>query len=488
MSAMRINDEQLLKPVEVPALLDDIPGGDTNLLPTSATEHDLTVEVPMWPFSDPGPGEAELLKVFWDDTFLVYEKAWEAPVPAKDLQFSVPKAKLSNGAHALSYKVTGSNGDTSPSEVFQLLIDLVPPILGGAQGMLTLVEDSEELERDGLTERYLRNHDQRLRTQVPDYMTPKAGDTIIYYWDAEPFAETYAGEHEITYADIGGPFYIDFTSELILQRGDGDRYLYYAIKDRAGNLSPFAKPLKLVVSAATRTFELPGIDQATGTDAQLRLAINDLIPPLLVQVPASAVVYPDETLRVEWGKPGDPGYFVATSAYPGREREFEIPVENILAQGATTLEVRYVASGDKRHDYPSPPVELTVSQLSKHLPQVQMAGIVSGSFLLSTAPERVPVSLGTWRFMAEGQLVDIWVTGVLEDGSEANPPFQVLKDYLVDARDVEQGIGMRNEVVVLKTFLSTLMLDNPFTLRVQVRFASQAAPVKFPTLSPVLRR
>ncbi|MNJ62567.1 hypothetical protein D3C77_584110 [compost metagenome] len=124
--------------------------------------------------------------------------------------------------------------------------------------------------------------------------------------------------------------------------------------------------------------------------------------------------------------------------------------------------------------------------LSKDLPRVGLAGVASGNFNLSQAPARVPVTLGTWRLMAEGQLVDIWVTGVLQNGQEAEP-FQVLKDYVVKPADLSEGIGSANDVVVLKSFLMTLLLDNPFTLHVQVRFAAHGVPVNFPSLSPTLR-
>jgi len=40
---------------------------------------------------------------------------------------------------------------------------------------------------------------------------------------------------------------------------------------------------------------------------------------------------------------------------------------------------------------------------------------------------------------------------------------------------------------LLKSFLMTLLLDNPFTLHVQVRFAAHGVPVNFPSLSPTLR-
>ncbi|MHC6224686.1 hypothetical protein ACYU03_07925 [Pseudomonas sp. X10] len=484
MGSISHNDQALLQPAEVPALLEDIPGGDHNLLPVIATEQALMVVVPMWPFSNPHPGEPERLQLLWDNV-VVDEKEWESPVLPGDLQLSVPVAKLVSGPHELRYEVTGSNGDMSPSDVLELLIDLDKPTLGGERGMLTIVEDAEEIERDGLTERYLRNHGQRLRTEVPRYTTPVAGDTIIYYWDDEALDETEVDQYAMDCEDIPGPFYIDFDSEMILQRGDGNRYLYYAIKDRAGNFSAFSKPLRVAVSAATRTFPLPEVAQAEGTGDQLRLALNDLSLPLLVEVPEEASVYPDETLRVEWGEPDDPGYFSATTGYEGRERAFEIPVQKIAAQSGIETKVRFAASGDKRQDYPSPVVNLVVSALSKGLPVVQLARVESGKLSLSKAPERIPVTLKTWPLMAEGQFVDIWVTGVLRNGTGAEP-FQVLKDYAVQSGDLSGGIGRADDVVVLKSYLATLKLDEAFTLHVQVRFAEQGVPVNFPSSSPTL--
>lgn len=189
---------------------------------------------------------------------------------------------------------------------------------------------------------------------------------------------------------------------------------------------------------------------------------------------------------MEWGQPGDPGYYSTSTEYQGRSRQFEIPEDKVAAQGATTIQVNYVVSGDKRHDYPSPPVGLTVGSLSRGLPVVQLAGVRNGIFKLSDADERNRVTLGTWKFMAEGQWVDIWVTGTLSNGQEAEP-HQVLKNYAIEADDVENGIGARNDVVVLKSYLSTLLLNNPFTVHVNVSFNQGYSWVKFPEMRPQLQ-
>ena len=53
MRSLPIDHRALLKPVEVPALLEDIDGGEKNLLPVTATQQPLCVVVPMAFFRSP---------------------------------------------------------------------------------------------------------------------------------------------------------------------------------------------------------------------------------------------------------------------------------------------------------------------------------------------------------------------------------------------------------------------------------------------------
>ena len=76
-------DDKALKLPSVGAVLDNIPGGQENLLPASALKDPLRVDVPMWLNSDPAPSEPEHLYLYWNDE-KVAEKTWTAPVPPGD--------------------------------------------------------------------------------------------------------------------------------------------------------------------------------------------------------------------------------------------------------------------------------------------------------------------------------------------------------------------------------------------------------------------
>ncbi|MBF8748345.1 hypothetical protein [Pseudomonas monteilii] len=476
-------DTALLAVAQVPDLLPDIPGGENNLLPRAALENPLTVIVPKWPVSHPTPEEPETLELKWNDA-IIESLVWEDEPPA-EIEMHVRQACLTEGEHRLHYEVLNFEGDRSISEVLPLIIDTTPPVLGSGHGKLTLVEDAEEVERDGLTERYLENHGDRLRTEVPLYGSPRPGDTLIAYWDTEPYAEEKAFERQLAAEEIGGPYFIDYPSELIIQRGDGRRYLYYAIQDRAGNMSNTSTPLILEVSAAT-TRMLPPVEvsQASGSAPSFTLDLDKFIPPLVITIPEEAVVYPGETVTLFWGESDDYGYFCSSQSDPGSNRCFEVPLRNVVGMSGRTSPISYeIDDGGRVHS--SAPSEVLVRPIRSGLPVVQVQGASSGGLSLSTAPARIPVKLGKWRHIALGQLVNIWVTGVVPGGRDAEP-FTVLSAHAVIEQELREGIGERNDVILEKTYLSTLWLDQQFTLNVSVSFDDGEEWLPFPSLSLVL--
>ncbi|MEE6443338.1 MULTISPECIES: hypothetical protein [Pseudomonas] len=73
-----------------------------------------------------------------------------------------------------------------------MTIDEVAPVLGDNQGSLVF---DEEVLRDGVTARYLENN--VLQALVPRYQTPAVADTLIVYWDREPFANEEVDRYEL---------------------------------------------------------------------------------------------------------------------------------------------------------------------------------------------------------------------------------------------------------------------------------------------------
>ncbi|MFO3724591.1 hypothetical protein [Pseudomonas sp. HLMP] len=485
---MRQSDESLLllKPVIVPDLLEDIPGGEPNLLPVRAVRRPLLVSVPKWLISDPSEEEPETLELQWDDQFLD-SRCWTVPVREEDLDFEVPVEKLVEGRHSLTYRVTLGNEGTEASEPLTLYIDKTAPALGGQRGRLEIVEDAEQIERDGLTARYLERHQDRLRTRVPDYETPMPGDIITWYWGASADDSERVDSRTLNVDDIAQPLFIDFQGQMIRERQDGQRYAYYEIEDRAGNLSAQARSLEMGVNAQPIPRDLGWVEipQATGAGPDLTLSMNAFVEPLLVEIPETARLFPDETVTVTWGDPGDYGYFSTAEPQPGTERHFLIPVKSLLAYSRQTVVVGYHVF-DGVDTFPSAARNLAVSPLSEHLPQVQLQGADGNGFSLGPAPALVPVRLGIWSWMAAGQQVRITITGVLQSGGDAQP-YPVLEAHVVTPGEVSQGIGMNDSVTVPKTYLAQLRRNHTFTLHVGVSFDAGKTWVDFPTYSPMLK-
>ncbi|WP_245586766.1 hypothetical protein [Pseudomonas cremoricolorata] len=459
--------------------LPDIPGGSVNLLPVTALSQPLRLNVLPWLNSRPTPDTPERLTLYWNDQ-PVGEKSWDDTIRPADLYIDVPVSYLVDGQATVTYEVQIYNGVVTPSQPLLLTVDRIAPTLGGDEGQLQF--DTHEV-----TERYLEQHDDILLGAVPAYAQASAGDTLIYYWDARPFANQKAGERELTIRDIGKPLFIAFEGELIREREDGERYVHYQIRDRAGNLSPRSRPAVLSVAALPAPRILPGLDvaQAAGAGDRLTLNLDDFSPPLLVQVPACVVIYPEETLTVEWGMPGSADYYCTRTEHPNGERQYEIPLDKVLAQSKRTIRLDYTLVEDGRTSV-STPIELTVKALSRGLPQPNLTGASATGFSLATAPANVPITLGTWPFIQVGQRVSISVTGVLANGAEA-PPYHVLVAHAVTELQAEQGIGLGNEATVSKAFLAGLKRLERFTTVAQVSFDDGATWVRFPVLNLTLR-
>jgi hypothetical protein len=449
----------------VEELLEDPAGGVPRLLPVSALQDDLTVKVVQWPLSQPAPERPEHLWLYWDGDE-VDHKTWNAPIPEPELFGTVPKERLMHhGMHTLTYRVQLYNSELVDSLELEVEVDIQAPLLGVDQGRLIF---DEQVEREGVTARYLELNDNQVKAEVPSYDYAGARDTLIWYWNREPFVNEKAGERVLEPADQVAPIVLAYNGDMIVDREDGKRYACYEIVDYAGNSSGISKPVELEVKAkpVPRSFTWPLVPKATGTAETVRLALDGIGAPLLVQVPDAAVIYPDESTSAHWGEPGTFGYHHAPLEYQGQSRRYEIPLAKVVAHAGKIVEVRYrvvakegeLPSALRKVNVQAPPISAYRS------PYVQGAGVSGTQVYLSRVGTWTDVLMDPWYLMFPEQKVTIEVSGVLSGSGEVKET--LLDRYEVKASDLTEGIKTR----LGKAFLQRLVVPSSFTITSKLSF------------------
>ena len=463
---------------KVEAALEDIGGGLPNLLPLTALVWNLQVEVPMWRESLPLPGLPEWLGLFWDGTE-VDEAFWNGPVPPSDLIRHVPLHLLTEGRHQLHYEVRIFNGEYGVSPSIIVSIDRTPPYLGANEGKLQF---ADEVELNGVTARYLELNDDVLVATLPEYLVMAPGDRVVWYWDEVPFDDNLVSQRTLALEDIGKPLTIEFAGDIIRARGDGRRYAYYRVYDRAGNGSMRARPavIETDVTPIPRLLPWPHVPKAEGTAQNVRLALEGIGAPLLVTLPAGAVIYPGEAVSVEWGVPGTFGYHLAEQPYQGQIGRYETPLAKVVAQAGKTVQVRYLVQAPEGR-LSSQLLHIAVQKLpTTRLPRpyLEGAGVAGTQISLGRVGARTDVRLDPWFLMAAGQKVTVMVSGVSPQGA-------AVQETLLDSYPVRSG----NEHVVTsltKAFLQRLQVNSSFTITARLSFDGGESWSHQRTLSMVL--
>ncbi|KIQ56690.1 hypothetical protein RL74_24740, partial [Pseudomonas fluorescens] len=291
----RFNEPKVdLSPPDIIGVLDPAPGGEENLLRKDAWLLPLRVEFDLWSDAAQEPGMTDTVRLFWRGA-KVDEKFLQGPVQEADLWLRVPVTELDEGVHSLYYQVLPWNGSV-PRECVpvNVTIDKTPPILAADS---ELVFPSEVLPPNKLTAHYLELNNDEVRVDLPAYTIPRPWDRITWYWGTTPGTQDQAGVIELDDRNFSDPVVVTIPGDLIRDRGEGWRYVWYQVQDRAGNLSLRSEPVELDVSATPvpRVLPWPAVEGAVGAGQQQTL--DPLVPlngVVIVQVPPEAVIYPGE--------------------------------------------------------------------------------------------------------------------------------------------------------------------------------------------------
>jgi hypothetical protein len=235
---------------QVPVILKDEHGAESpdGLLPRTELNRDLQLIVPAWSFTtDPVLGP-DIVKVGFrplgDEFREVAEFEFSIPIEPGDKIVSVPRDYLDNGIYDLSY-ILRQGGNPAESAKKRITVDRVAPDDGQEPAVLEMLDVV-----GNITDDYLKEHGQ-VRFQVRSYVGIKARDRAIYFWtdtDKPSDSETEIDEQEFSQVDIDlNELFITIREQDIRDRGEGSRYIYYRLRDWAGNKGPRSELLELFV-------------------------------------------------------------------------------------------------------------------------------------------------------------------------------------------------------------------------------------------------
>ncbi|WP_260961161.1 hypothetical protein [Pseudomonas citri] len=468
-------DPTMTAPWTLPEPLPDVPGGEPNLLHRTAWSdpaNPLRVEFKPWHDSPPVGSWTERVDVFLDDdeNNVIGFREWPLPMDPDDYFVEIAADKLPSGEHELSFIMTNFAGVAARSFPFTVTVDKTPPVLATDS---KLIFPAEVLPPNKLTARYLELNGDELRAALPAYVAPRPWDRITWYWGATPGTQDQGGVIELDDRNYADPVVVTIPGDLIRSRGDGWRYVWYQAQDRAGNQSLRSEPVELEVAATPipRDLPWPSVEGALGTGEQQTL--DPLIPVngvVFVQVPESAVIYPDEKVWVQWGEPGTLGATRIEQPVSSGSRRYQVEMRYLAAHIGRVLPVSYGVIDAKGQEHPSVQRRLQVQTLpSQRLETVQCEGLSGGNLSYNAVPtEGARLTLKKWPLMTTDHWVLITMTGVNSSGQDSS--IEALRRRAVTEQETYAGIGFGTEVRVLKAFLNTLRRNAPLTGKVYVSF------------------
>jgi hypothetical protein len=239
-----------------------------------------------------------------------------------------------------------------------------------------------------LTARYLEQNGDQVQANLPGYTTPRPWDRITWYWGSTPGTQEQGGVIELEDQNYSAPVVITVPGDLIRNRGDGMRYAWYQVHDRAGNPSLRSDPVELDVAATPIPRVLPPVKvkEATGGAANGTLDPLKAINGVTVTILSEAVIYDGEGVFVQWAQKDGPGSYRTDTPITTGSRDYHIPNEKVRYHIGRTLTVDYeVYEPGIVEPHPSRPFTLQVGRLTG-TPDIQCDKVSGGRLSLANVP------------------------------------------------------------------------------------------------------
>jgi len=404
------------------------------------------------------------VELYWDGVMVLKERM-PPGFDDDDLVFPLAGLPLDHGTHHLHYRVHLGNGSVNDGAPTAVNVDRLAPELGVPPPSLQFPDEV----LSGLTDDYLQAHGDQVQAVVPAYSGQAPGDSIEWYWDTQPSAGNSAGSLRV--AQLVPAMTLTFTGEMVRERGDGTRFVYYRITDYAGNASQSAV-ISLPVRATPVPRVLPVLQAvgATGSGARQTLRASQVTTGLTLDVPATAVIKPGETAVLVFGTPGQ----VGGTCLPieGAGTQVNVGAQAVAPHLDRTVAVHYEVTDTAGKVHPSEVLTLALIESSGlNFPNVQCELVDGSQLSLRRVPDTgAPVTLAAWRMMTTDQRLMVRVEGVGTSGAALDEPIVELEGRPITAAEVGNGVGHDGSLVIPRALLLRLQRNTPFYVRGYLSF------------------
>jgi len=473
----------LLVPPTVPRLVPDVEGGQPNTVDFRAVFFPLRVEIPMWAHSNPSEDDNEYLYLYWNDVE-VDKKTFSKPIRPEELFMEIPRLKLVEGEHRLHYAVTLFNDQHVDSRPLDIYIDKTPPSLDPIDDTLRI---PDYVIRNGVTDVYLEDNDDKLEGTVPPYLGAEPGDVVKWFWSDNPAGQdmvnmmTLTPEHIETQGTQSSSKSIAliFPGNFIRQSGSGTRFVRYEVQDRAGTATQrsLALALKSDATPPPRILLPPRITEASGNEYYSTLEPASAQNGITLVIPEAVLIRPNETVTVYWGEQGTLGGYSTSTPIEPAGREFLIPRVHVPPHINDRAELHYQINSP---GVPQSPSHFVTVLKIEGLPYVQCSAISDRVLNLHNL-QSATFTLDDWPFRHTSQFVNAWIEGVDRNDVKLEIRLQIATEKAVPT---EAGLMVLGTVP--KTELLKLALTYQFRVVVEVSFNDKVSWLKFPSVEAQL--
>jgi hypothetical protein len=299
------------------------------LLPVSALNQPVRVTFPAWSAVMMGTR----YQLLWDLEPVGETKVIEAGTqPGDTLILHIPVEVLTEGKHALSYRLTNpENGTISDAPPSPIQVDITAP----GSPILAPILFPPQIE-GGLTSDELEGLNNVLPGMIAGYQGMEKGDLIRTYWNRVP------GPIVVVTGDDMGlkRVMVNFTRQFLESVGDVEAPVYYSVTDLAGNQSLDSEQVTVKLKLSDIVpLPPPTVKEATG----------DTLDPVNAPNGATVVVDGSATLRagdrvfVVWQGPKGYGEkdVIISEAQAGKALEVVFAPKLVVDNAGQVVQVVY---------------------------------------------------------------------------------------------------------------------------------------------------